>query len=108
MELTEKDVYCIARILQGAYYQGDLYYTCRGYCKYSGECFQPEEGHIALHFPALRQKLEKLTGVFLSPIADKAYIRTQMLEGSYFRQAGLELQKKTGENSPVLECLNPS
>ena len=65
-QLSEKDLLCIARILQGAIYADSLLYHC-GCCQYKTECFpETEELHIKYHFLKVREKLQKITGVKLS------------------------------------------
>ena len=46
-ELTEKDIYCIARIIQSSVFaEGWIFYGCQ-YCRYKNECeksFENENG----------------------------------------------------------------
>lgn len=70
--LNEKDLMCIARILQGAIYADSLFYHC-GCCQYKTECFpKTEELHIKYHFLKVREKLQEITGIELSVFNNKS------------------------------------
>lgn len=91
--LTEKDLHCAAKILQGAI-RGDpedgLFTVCN-YCKYYTECFYTETkeeppnraittSHIAENFKAMRERLTAETGVdliFYSQYYNKMLFREQ-------------------------------
>ena len=60
MELSEKELHCVARLLQSAIYSDGLFRGCR-FCKY--RC--AKEKDLAPHFDILRQKLYEMTGVDL-------------------------------------------
>jgi len=72
LELTEKDLHCIARQLQSAWRAPKqetistyrMFYGC-WYCKYSHECKTP----ITHYFKTVLCKLENLTGVNVFPPA---------------------------------------
>ncbi|MCI8284276.1 MAG: hypothetical protein HFE90_03270 [Firmicutes bacterium] len=64
--LNEKDLTCIARILQSVIHEDPLFHHC-GCCQHKTECFsETEELHIEYHFLKVREKLQKITGVELS------------------------------------------
>ncbi len=69
-ELTEIDIYCIARLIQNSFQAPDQenidtyrpFYGCM-YCKYAmSVCNKPD----AVNFKKVFEKLEKLTGVLIS------------------------------------------
>jgi len=66
--LTDKDLHCISRLIQSAMFaEGEnILYGCR-YCKYSVECGNSISKREGLYYTKLRKKLQKLTGVDLSP-----------------------------------------
>ena len=63
-ELTEKDIYCIARIIQSSVFaNGWIFYGCQ-YCKYWKECeksFENENGKM--HYDMIKKKLQQITGL---------------------------------------------
>lgn len=71
-QLTDKDLYCIARIIQGSLFES-LTFGCR-YCKYkaNAEC-RISDGHKWIkewHLDVIRKKLEAITGVDLGILYD--------------------------------------
>lgn len=64
MELTEKDIYCIARIIQSSVFTGGwIFYGCQ-YCRYKNECeksFENENGKM--HYDVIMNKLQQITGL---------------------------------------------
>lgn len=66
--LTKKDIYCIAKLLQSAFFsqnftddkQPDFFYGC-SFCKFSGEC----QNNNFAQWDRIREVLEKQTGVDL-------------------------------------------
>lgn len=65
-ELSEKDLHCIARILQGCIYtDGDMFHCCK-YCNYGRECTAEVKEKHTFHFDRVREKLQDITGVYLS------------------------------------------
>lgn len=65
LPLTEKDLHCIARIMQGALYMTDMFWACGKNCRYAEECFREAQARKSIHFYELRDKLTKITGVYL-------------------------------------------
>lgn len=63
--LTEKDVHCLARILQGCMYMdGDMFYCCK-YCLYQ-ECCNKEATEGKVYFTnEVVKRLQEITGVYL-------------------------------------------
>lgn len=64
-ELTEKDIYCIARIVQSSVFaEGWIFCGCQ-YCKYwKDECeksFDNENGKM--HYDVIMKKLQQITGL---------------------------------------------
>ena len=63
-ELTEKDIYCIARIVQSSVFaEGWIFYGCQ-YCRYKNECekcFENENGKM--HYDVIMKKLQQITGL---------------------------------------------
>lgn len=92
--LTEKDLHCIARMLQGAFYKQDQLYCCRGYCLYSQECSEEFKQTHTMHFNAVRNKLTDATGVYNRLICHDTEER--MMENSYFASVS---QKKSMQGS---------
>ena len=85
MELTQKDLHCIARQLQGAYFKNDPYFCCNSsYCRYAQDCIDRHR----LHSSGLREQLEKATGVYLGFLIDDRYVAERMLDASYVTATG--------------------
>ncbi len=80
--LTEKDLHCIARQLQGPLYyrdKGFLFIGCN-YCLYEAECiFNKKKGHAG-HSETVQRKLMAMTGVYLGN--DKEHIDEHIYECS--------------------------
>lgn len=57
-QLTEKDLHCIARLLQSALFSNGVYHACM-FCKYEETCNKAE------HSDVIRIKLMDTTGVDL-------------------------------------------
>lgn len=88
MELNEKDLHCMARQLQGAYYKNDPYFCCNSsYCKYAQECIDKHR----LHSSQLREQLEQATGVYLGFLMGETYIAERMLDQSYIAVTGRQI-----------------
>lgn len=89
---TTKELHCLARLLQGAFYKGEPFYCCgSGHCLYSQECVNTRSGKTALEdyfYFRLRDKLEKLTGVYLGIAVGDEYVDKRMLENSYVSVTG--------------------
>ena len=64
VELTEKDVACIARLLQGSIFEDSILYACQ-YCKYGKECLESHQKSQDMHVDTVRKKLQQLTGINL-------------------------------------------
>lgn len=60
--LTEKDVNCIARLLQGSIFEKNIFYGCQ-YCKYGKECVESQKKERLMHVDIVRKKLQQITGV---------------------------------------------
>ena len=70
--LNEKDLTCIARILQSAIYADSLYYLC-GCCQHKEDCFdKTKKIQWGYHFLKVREKLQKITGIELSIFNNKS------------------------------------
>lgn len=59
--LTERDIHCVARILQGVIFEDCLFFGCQ-YCQFANAC--QINGRFAAHFDVIRKKLEWLTGLY--------------------------------------------
>lgn len=73
--LTERDLHCIARLLQSALYGGDNNSVLVGcnFCRY--KCFdEKEHKEIAPNYRAILRKFTAKTGVDLSPSSDGVLI----------------------------------
>lgn len=90
MDLTEKDLHCIARLLQGVQYEDDRLFCCRGYCRYSGECAADIQNHRRFQYNILREHLEAATGVYLGFLTNPDYVYRQMTKDSYFEANGID------------------
>lgn len=64
IELDEKDVYCMTRVLQGMIYEGSLLYGCE-FCKYSSDCRTAMKSDRSIYFSELRKHLSEATGLYL-------------------------------------------
>ena len=63
--LTEKDLHCLARILQGSnYMDGDIFGCCK-YCLYQEECNKDVKEGKLYFTQVVTQKLQDVTGVYL-------------------------------------------
>nr|DAM38346.1 MAG TPA: Cas system-associated protein [Caudoviricetes sp.] len=61
-ELTEKDIYCIARIVQSSVFaEGWIFYGCQ-YCRYKNECEKCFENE-KMHYDVIMKKLQQITGL---------------------------------------------
>lgn len=60
--LTEQDLHCMARILQGIIFEDSLFFGCN-YCRFRNDCQKDEE--YAKHFDTIRKKMERITGLYL-------------------------------------------
>lgn len=92
-QLTDIDLYCIARMLQSSFQapeQEDIDNTYRPlygcmYCKYAFECHKP--GEIKPNFNKVFEKLETMTGVSIGtfrPELDPEEIGSVFFPGSYY------------------------
>lgn len=68
-KLDEKDLYCIARMLQSVLFSDSLFYGCN-YCRYRSKCFEGDKP-AATHLEEVRRKLQDITEVDLKPIYDR-------------------------------------
>ena len=78
--LTEKDIHCIARILQGCIYKSNLLGCCEKHCQYTKECnAEVSQGHNIYFNTTVRKKLEKASGVYLGMLIDEKRIRGNII-----------------------------
>lgn len=61
-ELDEKDLECIARLLQSTIFAEDLLFGCK-YCRFSQECHCSNTIKNKMHIDVIREKLERITGL---------------------------------------------
>ena len=69
LPLTEKDLHCITRILQGCIFMDSIFWGCE-HCRYVGDCMIDCGTHRHSNFIAAREKLTNLTGVYLGALID--------------------------------------
>ena len=63
--LSEKDLHCLARILQGCnYMDGDMFGCCR-YCPYQEGCNKDAQQGKTYFTETVTRKLQEVTGVYL-------------------------------------------
>lgn len=63
--LSEKDLHCLARILQGCnYMDGDMFGCCR-YCPYQEGCNKDAQRGKTYFTETVTRKLQEITGVYL-------------------------------------------
>ena len=99
MELTQKDLHCISRQLQGAYFKNDPYFCCNSsYCRYAQDCIDEHR----LHNSKLREQLEKATGVYLGFVLDDRYVAERMLDASYVTVTGRQISPQ-GSSGYILD-----
>lgn len=67
--MDEKDLYCIAKVMQGMIFKDEFFGGCRD-CKNGKVCMDKLQKEKKVHFDIVRMKLQDLTGV------DLAYGRT--------------------------------
>lgn len=67
LEITAKDLICVARLIQSALFKNPvgLFYGCK-FCNYSNECTETLKENGEMHSDTLRIKLQEITGVDLS------------------------------------------
>lgn len=88
MELNEKDLHCLARQLQGAYFKRNPHFCCHSsYCRYAQDCIDKHR----LHSSQLREQLEQATGVYLGFLTDESYVLERMLDESYIAVTGRQV-----------------
>lgn len=68
MELNEKDLHCLARMLQGSFCKRHPFFCCSGDCKYSQDCAESISQSGKFHFDEVRKKLCDLTGVWITKL----------------------------------------
>lgn len=101
-KLSDKELHCIARMLQSAWRAPEqetipvyrMFYGC-WYCKYSHECKMPSGG---MDFRKAMDKLGRVTGVNICPVCDKGL-------GSIFLPASVFI--KHPEELKYLEKYHP-
>lgn len=64
--LDEQDIYCIARIIQSAWFQQDIFFGCANFCKYGMPCLGEDRTNERIY--PLLEKLGRLSGLDLSII----------------------------------------
>ena len=62
-QLTDKDLHCIARMLQSVLFAENIFYGCN-FCKYKNECFQGNTVNN-MNDTHVRKKLQEITGINL-------------------------------------------
>lgn len=62
--LDKQDIYCIARLIQGAWFQQDIFFGCANFCKYGMPCIG--KGIYPNRMDQLLEKLGRLSGLNLS------------------------------------------
>ncbi len=63
--LEQKDLYCLARILQGYnYMDGDMFGCCR-YCMYQESCNRDAKEGKMYFTKVVTKKIQEITGVYL-------------------------------------------
>lgn len=106
--LTEKDLHCIARHLQGPLYyrdKGFLFIGC-SYCLYEAECIFNKKNGRAAYAETVQRKLMAMTGVYLGD--DKEHIDEHIYECSrqqVFRPCIIEERKKERAFKAYIESL---
>lgn len=63
--LSEKDLHCMARILQSYLYTNDDMFGCCRYCLYQDECNRKAREGKTYFTEAVTEKLQEITGVYL-------------------------------------------
>lgn len=63
--LTERDLHCMARILQGCIYLEDYIFGCCRYCLYHEKCDKDAQQGKTYFTETVIRKLQKITGVYL-------------------------------------------
>lgn len=72
MELNEKDLHCIARMLQGFMYMDRWFWACEGNCQYAEECAKSfQEKHNTYFNTEVRNKLSEITGVYCGMLINR-------------------------------------
>lgn len=74
LTLTKKDLYCIARILQGIIYGGNLFQYC-DCCPDADDCHHMARQNCTNYFSQVRPKLQNATGVYLGLVINADLIR---------------------------------
>ena len=99
--LNEKDLHCIARVMQGmVYMDGDMFHCCK-YCKYHVGCVAAFLKTRKPYFVStVRPKLQDVTGVYLGIHAHN--IEEKLLEVSSVNEtSGRDI---TGESEVKMSC----
>ncbi len=60
----EHEIYCIARLLQSAWFQNDMFFGCCNFCKYGAPCLGEDRTDERMY--PLMEKLGRLSGLDLS------------------------------------------
>lgn len=100
MELNEKDLHCMARMLQGQIYEKDMLFCCRGYCKYSKECEDDFKNKRKSQYYITRNKIEKVLGIYMGYLLNPDYVYQKMVKNSYFEANGIDPFKE----NPEINC----
>ncbi len=73
MNLDQKDMICITRILQSVLFKGNesIFYGCK-YCEYQKECAKSirHDNESIFYFDIVRKKLQTITGLDLTIISN--------------------------------------
>lgn len=63
--LSEKDLHCLARVLQGCLYTEDGMFGCCGYCLLQEDCNRGAREGKTYFTETVAKKLQEITGVYL-------------------------------------------
>lgn len=79
--LSEKDLYCLARIIQSCEYtDNDIFHCCR-YCLHQKECDEKAKSGKTYFTETVRKKLQGITGVYLG--INTCNLKEKLLQNSY-------------------------
>ena len=90
MELTEKEMHCIARLIQSGAVEDDV--KCL-YCRYAFECSEEYLQDKKLLFTSLIKKIEQGTGVNI--FVDSETVHKEILAGSWIESRPELLERFT-------------
>ena len=79
--LTEKDLYCIARLLQGIIYEHEICGACK-YCRMFKECWTDDLSQWETQYHATRKHLQEATGLYFGLMHNPALVEKDGYEFS--------------------------